>query len=301
MLRISKTLFAACVAVVLVVGAGYSWYRIAYSKCRTPIKYDIGTIDGRFKVSPATVRSALSDAESLWEDATGKNLFTYVKGASLKVNFVYDTRQQETEKQHTLTTVLDKKAAASATIKDNYDALVQSYTTLKTQYEQKVGSYDKRLKAHNTLVADWNTKGGAPAEVYAELQRTSNTLSTESASLNTLAKQLNDLGKKINQVGESGNAAVRDYNSSVNNFNEKYDHEREFTQGDYTGTGINVYQYDDEKELRRVLAHELGHALSLGHVADQGAIMHSVMEGEHPNLTLKYDDLAEYKRVCGVK
>jgi hypothetical protein len=296
-----KRMLISALIFSLIVGSGFSWYHIAYSKCRVPVRYDIGSIDPHFAISTDEIKRALSDAESLWEDATGKNLFTFTEGAALKVNFIYDERQRETETQHKLTEVLDKKASMSESIKNSYEKLIASYEELKTQYEAKVAAYEKRLAAHNKTVEEWNRKGGAPEAVHATLQKTGSSLNTESVSLNALAKNLNALAEQINAVGTKGNAAVEDYNESVASFNERYDDDREFTQGDYTGDAIHVYQYDDATELRRVLAHEFGHALSLEHVADDVAIMHSVMEGESKALTLRFDDLAEYQRVCGTR
>lgn len=298
---LSMRLIGGLVILSSVTALGYTWYQVAYSKCRVPIFYDIGTVDERFDIETDTIKSALTDAESLWEDATGKNLFTYKKDASLKVNFVYDERQRTTNEQHSLTEVLDAKAEMSETIKSDYNALISSYETLKNTYEANVASYEKKLAAHNADVERWNKKGGAPADVYEDLKATGSKLNTESAKLNSLAEDLNDLAGKINQVGERGNQAVLEYNKDVETFNSKFHKEAEFTQGDYQGDSINVYQYDDQNELRRVLAHEFGHALSLEHIAREDAIMHNVMEGKHEGYSLTTEDIAEYQRVCGTR
>ena len=284
-----------------VVAGVYSWYQTAYSKCRVPIFYDIGTIDARFNIKTDAVKSALADAESVWEDATGKNLFTYKKGAALKINFVYDERQRASNEQRVLVATLDQKAGLSASMKKQYDVLSATYQNLKTSYESNLASYDAKLAAHNALVESWNQKGGAPKDVYAQLQKTSIALNAESASLNSLAKNLNNVAAKINAVGDAGNKAVADYNKDVAAFNQKYSKNSEFTEGDYQRNVIHVYQYDNVNELRRVLAHELGHALSLEHVDDIHGVMHSVLSSTSTAPVATDADIAEYRRVCGTR
>ncbi len=290
--------FAILCAVVVGV---YAWYQTAYSKCRVPIFYDIGTIDPRFNIKNDAVKSALADAESVWEDATGKNLFTYKKGAALKIDFVYDERQRSSNEQRILVATLDEKAGMSASIKKQYDTLSATYANLKTSYESNLAAYDAKLATHNALVESWNKKGGAPKAVFTQLQKTSIALNAESADLNSLAKNLNTVAAKINEVGNAGNKAVADYNKDVAAFNVKYSKSSEFTEGDYQRDVIHVYQYDNVNELRRVLAHELGHALSLGHVDDIHAIMHAVLATTTGTPVATEADLAEYRLVCGTR
>lgn len=297
---ISGAAISFIVLCAVVIGV-YAWYQTAYSKCRVPIFYDIGTVDPRFNIKADAVKSALADAESVWEDATGKNLFTYKKGAALKVDFIYDERQRSSNEQRTLVATLDEKAGMSASIKKQYDTLSATYKSLKTSYETNLAAYDKKLAAHNALVESWNQKGGAPRTVFAQLQKTSVALNAESGSLNALAKNLNNVAAKINDVGDSGNKAVTEYNKNVAAFNAKYSKSSEFTEGDYQRNVIHIYQYDSLNELRRVLAHELGHALSLDHVDDIGAIMHAVLASANTAPIATDADLAEYRRVCGTR
>lgn len=290
--------FAVLCAVVVGV---YAWYQTAYSKCQVPIFYDIGTVDPRFNIKADAVKSALADAESVWEDATGKNLFTYKKGAALKVDFIYDERQRSSNEQRTLVATLDEKAGMSASIKKQYDTLSANYKNLKTSYETNLAAYDAKLATHNALVESWNKKGGAPRAVFADLQKTSIALNAESADLNTLAKNLNNVAAKINEVGDAGNQAVSEYNKNVAAFNAKYSKTSEFTEGDYQRNVIHIYQYDNLNELRRVLAHELGHTLSLDHVDDIHAIMHAVLASTNSAPVATEADLAEYRLVCGTR
>jgi len=291
--------FLAGFFVLALVLAGGYWYRDAESKCNVPVAYDLGAIDERFGISREEARAAVSDAESLWENATGENLFTYEEGADFTVNFVYDDRQEVTNEEGEIRTVLENKEEMSAEIRAEYEQMLNKYERLKSTYEHRVDDYEDSLDAYNDEVRLWNEKGGAPEGVFADLETTKERLDRESRELNQIARELNEIVDAINALGEAGNRVVRDYNEDVEWYNMFFGGEREFTQGDYQGDKINIYQFRDGVELRQVLAHELGHALSLGHVEDEGSIMYHLMEGAHADLKLASTDLQEFRRVCG--
>ncbi len=295
-----RPIFAASFVLAVIVAGGY-WYRFAESKCDTPVYYALGTIDERFALTPDAARAAITDAESLWEDATSENLFTYDAGADFKINFVFDARQETAVKEAQMRSVLDLKEGASADLKEAYQDMVSKYEVLKKKYEARVALYEKHLAAYNADVERWNTKGGAPQEVYTELNERQKSLQVEMQSLNKTAKDLNALVEGINKISTQGTEAVEDYNKDVAWYNDMFGHGEEFAQGEYLGDRINIYQYDDVPELKRVLAHELGHALSLDHVAGATSIMHYLMEGKNADFALSTDDVAEYKRVCGAR
>ena len=74
-----------------------------------------------------------------------------------------------------------------------------------------------------------------------------------------------------------------------------------YDKGDYDRRSgeLNIYQYDNTADLRLVLAHEFGHALGMGHVNDDQAIMSDILyqdAGTQPSLSSQ--DLAEFARVC---
>lgn len=287
--------------IALALAGGYAYYDVVYSVCRTPVKYDIGDIDPRFKLSREEARAAINDAESIWEDATGKNLFSYTEGSTFKINFVYDDRQETTNEVHEVKDDLDQKAATSESIREQYSALRTQYEELKTTYEKEVAEYETRLKAHNDEVESWNQKGGAPEDVFERLNDDKASLNKEHTQLNKRADTLNALTRQINALGDKGSSVINDYNKEVQVFNNEYGNGEEFTQGDYQGSVINIYQYDSGRELRLVLAHEFGHSLSLEHVEDSTSIMYHLMEGQNANMTLSTADMAEFKAVCGTR
>ncbi len=284
--------------ITILFGGGYFYY-IAEAICPAPLPYAIGSIDDSFDLSIDEARLAISEAESVWEDATGQNLFTYDPAAKFTINFVYDERQQLTDAEGNFKERLDHTESVSDGISETYEQLVATYNDLQISYGDNVEKYERNLAAYNTQVQQYNEEGGAPANVYEVLQERKEDLDVEQNELNGLSKQLNTLVEEINAIGEQGNRLIETYNRGVAEYNSSFGDHREFTQGTYSSEGrIDIYAFADDQELRTVLAHELGHALSLDHVANESSIMYFLIGEQDDPLELTQNDIEEFVRVC---
>lgn len=294
-----RTPYAVALLLTMLM-AGTYWFTSVGAICRTPIAYRIGDVDPRFNISRDEVRNVLDGAASIWENATGRNLFTYDEEADLVVNFVYDSRQRNLDEAERLKEQLDQKKDINDTLGETYSSLVNEYNERKLTFEDSKAAYERKLNNYNTEVESYNEQGGAPSAVYNQLQKRKDELDTERQKINQMASELNDLGEQINKLGEKGNEIIEEYNESVSTFNDQYGYSEEFTQGDYQGNSINIYQFESRVELELVLAHELGHSLSIGHVENDTAIMYYLM-GDQPmeQIGLAAEDLVAFEAVCG--
>lgn len=295
-----RTPYAVTFLLALLVGGTY-WFTVVQAGCDLPLRYRINELDPRFGLSFEEARIALMDAEAVWENATGKNLFSYDEEAEFGVNFIFDERQALTEAERNLREQLDESATVTESIDETYAALVAEYNDLNIEYDGKVAAYERRLNAYNAEVEAYNEAGGAPAEEYERLEAERKSLDREQASVNDMARELNGLVEEINRLGEEGNRLIDDHNERVEMYNRTFGHEREFTQGDYRMDAINVYTWGDRRELVLVLAHELGHAISIEHVENEASIMHYLLGGQPDEIVPSEEDLAAFEGVCGAQ
>jgi len=280
-------------------------YNSIYSPCDKPITYALGSFDDRFGLSKQDFLSAVEEAETIWEQPIGKELFTYdTVNGNLKINLIYDYRQQATSKLKSLGIAVNEDNASYDDLKAKYNALNAGYTQAKANYNARLALFNQRQNAYNQEVQSWNKKGGIPKDEYDRLQIEEAALQAELANIKKLEAGLNEYIDEINSLAVVLNRLVAVLNLNVGNYNEiGASRGEEFTEGDYQSSSgeqdINVYEFSSYDKLVRLLAHELGHALGLAHVEDSEAIMYKFNTSVNEKLTSS--DIGELKAICSIK
>jgi len=298
------------VAVVAAIGViGYRAYSAAFppAPCSQPISYSLAEFDTEFGLSKSAFLGDLAQAAALWDTAAGKSLFAYDAASSsgdVAVNLVYDDRQAATDKLVTLDTVIKGDSSTYDAMKATYDSYVSAYQTEKTVVTNMESGYQTAKQKYDSEVSYWNARGGAPNPQYQALEQ-------ERAALDAEAAQINQAVARLNTLAVTANASAADLNQLATNLNHNVKTYTavgvstgpEFDEGEYvedaSGRRIDIYQYSDRTALIRVLAHELGHALGMQHVAGEASIMYA--ENKSQGLAPTAEDLAELARVCHMK
>ncbi len=282
--------------------------------CEEPIEYILGTFDSQFDISKYYFLNALVDAEAIWEEPVGLDLFSYVsmdfidsadaEPDILKINLIYDYRQEATSKLASLGIVVENNRASYEMLKVKFSTLNKEHNEMTDIFNRRIAIFNQNNKVFNQDVIFWNKKGGAPQKEYNILGKQRLILEKESRELiilqnrlNNMADEINALVVVLNRLVESLNLSVEKYNTVNISRGESFEEGIYFTDG--INRAINIYEFSSEEKLVRVLAHELGHALGLEHVEDGGAIMYKY--NQENSLVLNESDLVELKILCEIQ
>lgn len=296
--------------------------------CQQTISYSIGSIDPQFHLSQEEFVLALREAADIWSAGIGISRFAFTESGGMPVNLVFDERQAGTDSLKNTSSAIEFGKAGYDQLSTSYDALRAKYEAKKTAYEKSLSNlsdfqaaYNKKVTKYNAELADyeqraaeWNVDGGDTA-TYERLLKDKQSLDDNRMSLeqdqkrlaqktgdlkddrkavNRLVEELNTLGGTLNRVARALNLKVNEYNTIVGS-------REEFTTGlyseDETGSHIDVFQFSNHDDLVRILAHEMGHALGLGHDANSESMMYPEV-GTQP-LHLSEEDVQLYRAVCG--
>lgn len=300
--------------------------------CRAPaVSYGEGDISPFFGISPETFLKAIREAENIWEKGSGENLFNYSDGGKMKVNLVFDERQEETETLKSLFGSISSQKERFEAVKAEYERLIaqlrpleEVYNAAKAKYELEtrdlnatVEIYNIRKKEYENSVAYWNERGGAPEREYKRLSKEYDDIrilydqiSAKKAllekPLETLEKAADDynfLAGKVNTIGGILNRLAADLNIDIYSYNKVQGERDEFITGRYVQAGdsrfIDIYQFYDYDELVVIIAHEMGHALGLGHGEDPSSIMYPKIGKQSKKVSA--EDINMLKELCAGK
>lgn len=289
------------------VALGYYFYILWQIRvpCVDPIPYNLGTFDSKFNVSKEYFLEALAEAEKIWEEPYGKDLFVYDAKYDeqdvLKVNLIHDYRQEATSKLDSLGVVVENTQASYDSLEVKFKALKARYDREQPVLDARIIAFNHKIKNYEAEVESWNKKGGAPEKEYEELEARRIVLDQELKEINREEKRLQNMVDEINAMVVALNRLADNLNLTVDKYNATNVARGEtFEEGLYTSDGenqkIDIYEFSSREKLVRVLAHELGHALGIDHVQDTTAIMYEINKAD--TLTLSEADLTALQAVC---
>lgn len=255
------------------------------------LRWQLGTLDPRFDLTDDQFAQAIERAAALWESEAGQELFERDESLGFPVNLVYDHRQAHVLASRASEEELRQSKSALQQLEQTRKSAEREFHRAKAQYEAARVDYESRLHAYNRQVAAVNAAGGANEYQAAHLDSERSRLASERFQLDEARLSVQDLQSRANGIVQQYNEAVRLNNARVRNHNQRFagvlQTIGECIRSDRRVKEINIYAFESPDHLAIVLAHEMGHALGLGHVAGAGAIMSEVEGGAEGSETLK--------------
>jgi hypothetical protein len=293
---------------------GQARHSFAHTPCGIPVHYTLGEVDPRFGFDRFTVMAALVEAANLWQSTTGELLFIESDHSrAMRVSLEFDDRQHAANTRRSLRGGLERDRRDL----EQEEALLLQWNerieAARNAHDRASEALARRVAAHEAEVAAWNSAPGARADARRRaLAGESAALRAELAELERRGQELNDDIAAYNRRAGDARLRASDFQGRVAQYNQASSGEP-VESGRYSydraeGRRIEVFRAESYDELVWVLAHEFGHALGIGHVADGGAIMHAMLHdggelqpGRARPVDLSAADRAALEEICGTR
>lgn len=271
--------------------------------CAEPLTFRVGNIDERFSITKDEVAGLMEEVAEIWSDAADTTVIEYDESGEISVNLVYAEEQQLSDRERQHRDRLEHEEFSITVLENEYQRMNREYETAVQQYDEDSRELQQSINRLNQWVRQKNEQGGFNEEDLKQFERRKAEIEQVKSDLAQRERMLKQKSAELSEKITFLNQKVKAKNRLVDEYNREFTGIRKFTQGAYEWTNnsrtINIFHFLDKDELRLVIAHEMGHALGIGHVQNPESVMHELMESQNQrDLELTDEDINALKNIC---
>lgn len=253
-----------------------SWSDRLLHPLDTRLRYQIAEVDPRFGLSKNEVIQLSQEAIQIWHEGTHQPLFVYDDQSLLKIHLIYDDRQAEYNAFKKTQQQLNRENNNNQRISNNLDLSKSNLDQMQRSLRQQHIQLQADAQSLQQQNMSWSRIENAHGENRQHIENQYQQLKEKARRLESDIAYYNQLNHNLNQQVNEHNSNIDHYNKGIMQAKNRFP-PHEFHKGVFMGNQIQIYQFDAQDDLRLTLAHELGHALGLGHHADPEALMYPVL------------------------
>lgn len=284
----------------------------------------IGKIDDFYKdkLSEQQLKIIIDEIEHTFESQLNMNIFDYSQNGK-PIDIIFETPSKLEEKIKEKMEKFTLKLEKIEELKTQFPKIKEEMTISQNTYNEQSSILNKKIEELNEYVRNINKKTNLSKDQYLEAQNYINIEKSEidiegkkqKKSYRDLTKLFNSYNQKVfsfNNLVNDSNRISNEIESMSRNFKKikgKVFAEENTTIKTYYKDGqlvkekssiismnkIEIYGFDNLKQLKVILAHEIAHLVGIPHIEVKNALMNPLLDKNQDELVLSSEDILNFK------
>lgn len=245
----------------------------------------------------------MNDAAQSWAEVVSQPLIEHDESGKISVNLKYSEDQETSKQERLFRNRIQSAEFETERLERQFQQLQDQFNTENTRYQALSNRVQQQIDTLNEWVNETNAQGGFTQNELTRFEREKANIDNQNEQLREMENRLAGKADEVNDLASRLNQKIENKNQLVDQYNQSFAGQRRFTQGNYgcgeQGCELNIFYFSDVEELRLVAAHELGHALGIGHVSNPESIMYHLMGRQSKTgLQLSEEDRQALLDIC---